>query len=367
MRPSIAEINLSNLKYNYKNIRKKKSNVGVIAVIKADAYGHGAIQVAKTLNETDTPPEYLGVAFDIEAIELRNSGIKNQIILFEPLSEYNIKNVLRYKLIPTIFTQQHLELLKRKSWGKIKIQIDVDTGMGRLGIPSQDAFDFILKVANQKNIIIDGIYTHFATSDEKNKNYANEQLKKFISLIEKLKKNGINFGKAHAANSGAILDMPESYFDLIRPGVSLYGNYPSTETSESIKLKPVMKIVSAVSTIRWFEAGDYVSYGRRFQVKKRTQIVSVPMGYADGYSRGLTNKARAIIKNKFYPQVGTVTMDRIMFDVGKDKIKLGDKVVLLGKEKTKEISNFEWCQILNTIPYEITCNISKRVPRVYVR
>ena len=177
--------------------------------------------------------------------------------------------------------------------------------------------------------------------------------------------NEINYGLAHAANSGAILDIPEAYFDMVRPGISLYGYYPSLETSESINLKPVMSLVSYVASIKKVEKGETVSYGRIFKANKKTSIISVPIGYADGFNRNLSNKAFGIIKDKLYPQVGRVTMDRIMFDINNDEVKCGDQVILIGSRKDVSIDAWDWSKILNTIPYEVTCNISKRVPRIY--
>jgi alanine racemase len=170
----------------------------------------------------------------------------------------------------------------------------------------------------------------------------------------------------HAANSAAVIDLPETYFDMVRPGISLYGYYPSLETTESIPLKPVMSIISYVTSVKEIKPGETVSYGRRFKAHHKIKIASVPIGYADGFSRNLTNKSKAIIKRKFYQQVGTVTMDRIMFNVNNDNIKPGDKVILLGRNKNLNISAWDWAKVLNTIPYEVTCGITKRLPRTYI-
>ncbi|MCX7611711.1 MAG: alanine racemase, partial [Ignavibacterium sp.] len=205
----------------------------------------------------------------------------------------------------------------------------------------------------------------FATSDIPKDKFAKTQLERFNKIIDKLKSLNIDLGIIHSANSGAILNMPESFFDMVRPGISLYGYKPDLNSDDSIYLKPVMSIISNVANLISIKKGESVSYGRRFTSKTDTQIISVPFGYADGYPRALTNKSKAIIKNKFYNQVGTVTMDRIMFDIGNDKISVGDKVILLGKNKNLKFDAWDWSKILNTIPYEITCNISKRVPRIY--
>lgn len=370
MRPTYALINLTNLKKNFLNIRKKVKPAKLMAVVKADAYGHGVKEIVFALNSLgEKKPDYYAVAFIDEAIELRSLGINEPILVFEPVLEQDAESIYRFNLIPTVFTKKHLDSLIKFQplyfQNKLKIHIKVDTGMNRLGINYDEAFNF-LKYVNKKNeFIIDGIYTHFATSDEKDKSFANLQLKRFLNLLNQLKAAKINYGLAHAANSGAILDMPIAYLDMVRPGVSLYGNYPSLETTESIKLFPVMSLVSHAASIKTIQKGDSVSYGRKFTARKRTKIISVPIGYADGFNRLFTNNFKAIIKGKFYNQVGTVTMDRIMFDIQNDNIKIGDEVILLGKKNNLEITAWDWSKKLNTIPYEITCNISKRVRRVY--
>lgn len=373
MRPTIAQINLANLKANYLAIRKK-TKTKVLAVVKADAYGHGYKEVVSLLNSLNEKPEYFGVALVEEGIALRKLKIKQPILIFEPPNRYNVDAIIKYDLIPTVFSAEHLKLLeeklgvmnrivKRKAF---KIHVKIDTGMGRLGIPFKDAVLFIEKISRNKKLILDGVYSHFATSDEFEKTFAELQLKRFNQILTELRKRNIKTGITHIANSGAILTMPESYLDMVRPGISLYGYPPSAEIKSTIKLEPVMSLISEVASCRWFENGESVSYGRKYLLKKRSQIISVPIGYADGLNRNLSNKIFCIIKDKVFSQVGSVTMDRIMFDVGEEKIKIGEKVILLGESKHHKIDGWDWSKVLKTIPYEITCNISKRVPRVYL-
>ncbi len=374
MRSTYAEINLSRLKSNFLNIRKKVKKSKIMAVVKANAYGHGVGKTVLALESLgDKSPEYYAVALVDEAVELRQLKIKRPILVFEPITKNEVGLVFKNNIIPTVFEARHLQLLlnfrnnsfKQNKNYKIKVQVKVDTGMNRLGIKYDTAANFIEGLSKNKNFLIDGIYTHFATSDEKDKKFADLQLKRFKNLIKELEKRKINYGLAHAANSGAILNMPDSYLDMVRPGISLYGYYPSLETSESIPLKPVMSIYSYAASIKELVKGETVSYGRLFTAKKNTKIITVPIGYADGYNRNLTNQASAIIKGKLYKQVGRVTMDRIMFEIGFDDIKINEKVILLGKNNNREITAWDWGKILNTIPYEITCNISGRIPRVY--
>ncbi len=239
--------------------------------------------------------------------------------------------------------------------------------MGRLGFFPNQAIDAVNKLIGLQNVEVEGIYTHFASSDEADKNYTYQQLKIFNEILKVLSDTGNRPHFVHSANSGAIIDIPESYFDLVRPGISLYGYSPSLETTQSINLLPVMEIVSEVSSIKYFRKGESVSYGRLYILPKDANIVSVPFGYADGLNRNLSNKMSAIINGKIYPQVGRITMDRIMFDLGNDSANLHDEVILIGSNGEKRIDAWDWSKKLNTIPYEITCAISKRVPRIYVK
>jgi len=365
MNPTIANINLNNLKYNYNSIRKK-TNTKVMAIVKADAYGHGMIECVKALSVLKNKPEYYGVAQLDEALELRYAKIVNEPILcFAPFYNDELKFYYDNDIIPSInSSKQIIGLSKLKK--PLKIHIKINTGMNRLGIHYEKAFNEILKISKYKNIIIDGIYTHFASSDEKDKNFAELQLSRFTELIQKLNDNNINYGLAHAANSGAILDMLNAYFDMVRPGISLYGYYPSLDTSESIKLKPVMFLFSKLSTIYTISKGDSVGYGRQYIASKIMKCGTVPIGYADGLLRGMSNKMNVIISNKLFPQIGRVSMDRISVNLKNSEIRLGSKVTLIGNSKNYSIDAWEWAKILNTIPYEITCAISKRVPRKYV-
>jgi alanine racemase len=375
MRPTFAEISLNNLRSNFLNIRKKVRNAKIMAVVKADAYGHGVKEVVDLYNSLgNRKPEYFAVAICDEALELRRHNVKQPVLVFDPFEKSEAEAVFKYDIIPTVFNNSHLDILLRagNSFGnkssagkKIKVHVKIDTGMNRLGINSDEAIPFIKKLSKNERFLIDGIYTHFATSDDKNKDFANIQLKRFKDLLDELKKRNIKYGLAHAANSGAILDMPESYFDMVRPGICLYGYYPSLETSESIELKPVMSLISRIASVKAINKNDTVGYGQTFTAKAKTKIASVPIGYADGYNRNLSNKAKAIINGKKYNLIGRVAMDRIMFNVKSDNVKVNDKVILIGKENGVQVTAWDWSKLLDTIPYEITCNISKRVPRVY--
>lgn len=373
MRPTYALIDLKNLKTNFLNIRKKVGNVRIMAVIKADAYGHGMEEVVKSLNSLKEKPEYYAVAIPDEGVEFRKLNVTQPILVLEPFDRMQVYKLIENDLTATVFSDMHLGILlegtnkhrRENPDYKIKIHIKVDTGMNRLGIRYDKAVDFIRSLSFEENFKIDGIYTHFATSDEADKDFVFLQIKRFNSIISELKKDKINTGLIHAANSGAIIDIPESYYDMVRPGITMYGYFPSGNTSESVKLSPVLSLLSEVSSVQIIEPGETVSYGRTFTAKSRTKTVSVPIGYADGFNRKLSNKAKAIINGKLYPQIGNITMDRSMFNVYDDDVKIGDKVTLIGKEAGLEITANDWAQIIDTIPYEIMCAISRRVPRVY--
>ncbi|MBN1299677.1 MAG: alanine racemase [Melioribacteraceae bacterium] len=366
MRSTFAEIILSNLRYNFLNIRKKVKKSRVMAVVKADAYGHGMIQCAKSLNLLGRDkPDYYGVALVEEAVELRKGKISGPILSFAPFEKSELPVYRKFNIEPSVSDDKNFRFLQSYKGEKLKIQINIDTGMGRLGLNHDIAGMQIEKMSKNKYLIITGVYTHFATSDEKDKNFARKQISRFNLIINYLKGKNIDIGLVHAANSGAILDLPEAYYDMVRPGISLYGYYPSMETSETIKLKPVMRLVSHVSTVKSISKGESVSYGRLFRAEENTRIATVPIGYADGVVRNLTNRMRGYIKRNLFSQVGRVTMDRIMFDVGGSTVREGDKVILFGDSPRGIPSAWDWCKVLGTIPYEITCGISKRVPRVY--
>jgi alanine racemase len=365
MRPTRAEINLSAFRFNLNNVRERVGgSVLIMAVVKANAYGHGAVQIAREAVKLGC--RYLGVAIPEEGIELRKNEIRTPILVFTPPFENQLEIYLKYNLTPTIASIETAEKLNSLVYGgKFPIHIKIDTGMGRIGVNFKEAVNFVKSVYLRfPNLFIEGIYTHFATSDEKDKSFARLQFNRFISVIRELELSGVKIPLKHCANSGAIIDMPETYLDMVRPGIMLYGYYPSHETTESIPLRPVMTFKSKVAFIKEVEPGMSIGYGRKFIVKERTKIATIPAGYADGYSRGLTNMGRVEIRGKIFPVVGRICMDQIMVNIGKDAdIKVGDDVILFGDNK---ITAWDIADMLGTIPYEICCNVSSRVPRIFI-
>jgi alanine racemase len=246
------------------------------------------------------------------------------------------------------------------------VHVNVETGMGRIGVLFDREPDFFDVLFTSKHCVWEGLYSHFSTSDETDKTYANLQLSRFQTILSRLKEKGKTPAIIHMANSGAVLDLPESTFDAVRPGILLYGHYPSTETSRSIKIRQVMTLKTFVAHIRKIPADFPVSYGRRWTSEKPTTIAVLPIGYADGIQRSLTNLGKVLIKGKRYPLVGRVTMDHIMIDVGDDPINPEDPVIVWGEGDNDSIEALEVAQSIGTIPYELTCGVSSRVQRIYI-
>ncbi len=368
MRPTLAEIDLSAISFNLKGIKAKVHPAGIMAVVKANAYGHGDIEICKTALKSGV--DYLGVACVEEGIALREAGIDAPMLVFSSAGLNQTDFYIQYDLEATIFDEAGLFNLSQsaKKLGKdAVVQIKVDTGMGRMGIDWRQSTEYIKKVYQTPHVKIQGVYTHFATSDHLDKSFALLQLERFNQVFDELKDNGIDIPLKHAANSGAVLDLPESCFDIVRPGITMYGYYPSSQTSESISLKPALTFKTKIVYIKEIEKGASVSYDRTFIAPKKTLIASLPVGYADGYNRLLSGTGEVLIRGKRFPVVGRVCMDLIMVDLGDDReIKVGDEVVLIGAQGNDSISIQSICEKCNTIPYEIICRLSGRVPRIYL-
>ncbi len=359
-----AQIDLSALRHNYKTL--KKNGVEILPVIKADAYGHGMIAVAEVLNELGV--KIFGVSDVVEGMELRRNGFENDILLLEsPLPAF-AGDIVTNNLIPSVCSMELARALNKEACGrgqKIKIHIKVDTGMGRLGVWHEDAFDFIRMVASFSNLILDGIFTHFPLSDTDPK-FTQQQLKDFASLINSLGKLKKKIRYIHAANSMGLSSYKNSLLNLARPGLMLYGLYPREDMRKIIKLKSVMSVKTRVIYVKELEKGRGVSYGHTYVAKERMKVATLAIGYSDGYFRTLSNKSSVLIHGKRCPVVGRVTMDQIVVDVSKVKsVKMGDLAVVLGRDKKEIIFAEELGKLAGTINYEIVCNLGNRVPRVF--
>lgn len=367
MRPTVAIVDLDAIRFNVSQVKKQVAPADIMAVVKSNAYGHGDYEVSKVALASGAT--YLGVALVSEGISLRKKGIDAPILVFGGFFPQDVPLYLDYDLECTLYTEHNLQALQQSTINeqRIKVQIKIDTGMGRVGVPVTQAIEFVKKVARCSDFELVGIYTHFATSDEKDNTFANLQLERFVDLNDQIENEGIQIPYKHTANSGAILDLPKSYFNMVRPGVMLYGYYPSRETTESLQLQPAMTLKSKVIFVKRINKNDSVSYGRKFIAKQDTNIATIPIGYADGYNRLLSNRANVRIEDDIYPVVGRVCMDQILIDLGPETtVRTGDEVILLDPDVESSVHMNHFCEMLDTIPYELCCRISERVPRVYL-
>ncbi len=372
VRPAWAEINLDNLAHNMREIRKlTKPDALVTAVIKADGYGHGATKITKTLLENGA--DRFAVAVIDEAIELRNSEVNVPILVLGYTSPQRAEEVLQYDIEQTVYSMEVAEALSKEASrvNKIsKIHIKIDSGMGRIGLqPNNDTIEIIKKIYNMPHIVIEGIFTHFAIADEVDKTYTNQQFEKFSWVCNELEKAGIHIRLKHCGNSATIIDLPQMHENMVRAGIILYGLAPSNDVElQKLELKQVMSLKARVTHVKEISEGQSVSYGRKFIASKTSKIASLPLGYADGYTRLLSGKAEALIKGIRVPVIGRICMDQCMIEVtGIEDVNVGDEVVLFGEQGQSFISIDELAEKLGTINYEIVCMIARRVPRVYIQ
>lgn len=371
-RPLWAEINLDNLIHNVMGIKSLlKPGTEYMAVVKADAYGHGAVEVAGACIECGA--RWLAVAMLDEALELRNAGIDCSILILGFTPPGMADTVVMNDISQTCYSYELAEALSIsavKLKKTARIHIAVDTGMGRVGFtPNRDSAEMIHKISSLPGIVIEGVFTHFATADEKDKNYTRMQYSKFTGFIDVLEDMGIDPGLKHAGNSAGIIDLPEFDLDAVRPGIIQYGLYPSGEViKDRIRLKPVMSVKANIVHLKEVEPGTAISYGRKFITEKKSRIATLPVGYADGYTRLFYGKAKVIVNGRYAPVVGSICMDQCMVDVtGAGDVNAGDDVILLGEDKGLSITADDLADIMGTINYEIVCMISKRVPRLYIK
>ncbi len=366
--PTFAEIDLNSFSHNLKLIRLKVGrDKKIISIIKADAYGHGAVEIAKMASVSGA--DMLGVSTVGEGIEIREAGIEFQILVLGGCPKEDVEWIVSYNLKSVLYSYEVALSLSKEAERRSKIvdvHIKVDTGMERIGIKPQNIREFVGKISSLKNINIEGILTHFATAYEVNREFAERQIKIFKGVIEELKQDGYNFSYIHTSNSAAILNYPESYFNTVRPGIILYGSTPFDFAVEDFLIKPVMSWKTSIVHLHNTPEKTGISYGRRFVTKRDSLIATIPVGYADGYSRSLSNKVQVLIGGRRISQVGTICMDMCMIDVTDlPDVKAGDEVVLIGRQGNEEIRVEELASIAGTIPYEIFCSIGRRVRRVY--
>ncbi len=362
-----AEIDLDALDYNFDNTRKKlPDSVKLLCVIKADAYGHGAVAFAKHL---DDKCDFFGVACIEEAIELKKAGIKTPLLILGTVAHYNFDQVVENDIRIPIYSFDAAKALSDEAVKQnktVKFHFCVDTGMSRIGFQvNEESADICKKITELPNIFAEGLFSHFATADEKDLSKTinqREQFKKFISYLEE---RNIDIPIKHINNSAGIMNFDE-YFDMCRMGIITYGLYPSDEVDKSLlDIRPVMQWKTHISHIKTLENGREISYGGTYTVVGEKKIATIPVGYADGYPRCLSNKGKVLINGQFAPITGRVCMDQFMVDITGIEAKEGDTVVLVGKSGENELSMEEVSEAAYSFNYELPCRIARRVPRTY--
>lgn len=366
-----AEINLDNLAHNIKEVRRiTKPNTKISAVIKADGYGHGAVAIAQTLLENGA--DRFAVATLSEAIELRKNFKNTPIMVLGYTPEYLANEVIKNNIIQTIYSleqAQEFSKIAKELQKNITVHIKIDSGMNRLGMPcTKETVNEILNISKLEGLFIEGIFTHFAVADETDKTYTKIQVKKFNFVVSSLEKKDLKIPIKHVSNSAAIIDLPKFNFDMVRAGIMLYGLYPSNSVNKNnVNLKEVMCLKAKIAQVKTIEAGSGISYGLKYICNKKTKIATLPIGYADGFTRILSGKASVLVNNQKVPVLGNICMDQCIIDVTNLDVKMGDEIVLFGGDNNKGISIDSVAQLLNTINYEIICMVNKRVPRVYLK
>lgn len=371
-RATRAIIHLENIAHNLNCIKKLTGgNKKICVAVKADAYGHGAVEVSQKALHWGV--DFLAVATVPEAMILREAGIKAPIILFSIAADNEIEQIVDNDLTPFVADSAYVKKIQKtalKSNKTINMHIKIDTGMGRIGVKPEDALSLAKLIQSERNIHLEGTCTHFPVSDSpapEDIDFTKQQIKLFSDSVQSIKNAGIDPGICHTANSGAIIAHPDAHFDMVRPGICLYGYYPDQRMDKTIAdFKPVMELVSKIAFIKRVKKGTSISYGRTWKTPGETWIGSIPAGYADGYNRLLSSRAEVMIGGKLYPVAGRICMDQFMVDLGPElEVKLMDDVILFGPGHSIPDAA-QLGELIGTIPYEITCNINKRVPRDYI-
>ena len=368
IRPTQVEVNLSCLTNNFLAIKKHVAPARVMPVLKANAYGHGIIRVARLMQKLKA--DYLGVAVLEEGILLREAGITLPILVLGGILGNQIPHFLAYNLTITassIDKLKQVDLVARAMNVKAKVHLKVDTGMERIGVHYYNAEGFIKASLDCRNVTVEGIFSHLANSEAADLEHARMQVKRFDEVIGVYSRLGLPVPKyTHIANSGAILQLPEAGYSLVRPGIMLYGVYPSREVNHTIRVRPALTWKSRVVYFKVIKPGHPVGYGSTWESDHPVRAVTVPVGYGDGYFRSMSNKAQVLIHDKHYPVIGRISMDQIVVNIESDSAYNDDEVILIGASEKDSITVEDLALWADTSPYEILTNINTRVPRVYV-
>ncbi|MBU5460095.1 alanine racemase [Anaerostipes sp. MSJ-23] len=367
-----AVIDLDAICHNIKEVKRVIGpDVKVMPVIKADGYGHGAVPIAKALNEIGA--DAFAVAIIEEGITLRKNGITQPIVILGYTSEYQYSSLIQYEIQPTVFCYEMAESLSKIAAAlgqNAKIHIKLDTGMNRIGFkPTRESLEIVKKISKLPNIKIEGIFTHFACADEADKTSAKKQKAEYDKFIGWLSEEGIEIPVKHVSNSASIIDMKDWRMDMVRSGIITYGLYPSEEVSKDVlDLRPAMSLKTHIVYIKEVGPGEGVSYNHTFVTKRNTKIATIPVGYADGYPRALSSKGRVLIRGQYAPIIGRICMDQFMVDVTDiPDVSVMDEVTLVGVDGENRISVEEVANGAGSFNYEFVCGVSKRVPRVYMQ
>lgn len=368
-----ARIDLDAVEYNIEMMKKNvREGAKVLGVIKTDGYGHGAVQIARMLSSKEYMWGFAVATLD-EAVVLRNAGIEKPVLVLGCIFPDQRKEMLNHDIRMTLYTEEMAEEVSElavKMGKKAYIHIKLDTGMSRLGFMIEDkTVEIISRISKLPNLVLEGMYTHFAKADEIDKAFTQKQIKNYVWMKDTLAERGVAFTFYHCSNSAGIIDVPEANLDLVRAGISTYGLYPSEEVKkENVPLKPAMELISHVAHVKWVEAGTPVSYGGTYITDKRTKIVTIPVGYGDGYPRSLSNKGYVLIHGKKAPILGRVCMDQFMVDATEiDDVKYADKVTLIGNDGDERLPVEVLSDLSGRFNYEFVCDLGKRIPREFIR
>ena len=369
-----AEVDLDAIWENMVHMKENiAENTKILAVIKTDGYGHGGVPIAKMLEQLDFMFGYAAATYE-EAHVLREAGVKKPILILGYTFPYCYEELIREEIRPAVYrrdTVEELAAAAAKVGKKAKVHIKVDTGMGRIGItPDEEGLEFVRFLIEHPELEVEGIFTHFAKSDEADKTSANHQLEIFQNFIDKIQTElGITIPVKHCSNSAAILEMPQANMDMVRAGITTYGLYPSEEVSKDIvPLRAAMSLYSHIVYCKTIHAGQSVSYGGLFTAQKDTRVATIPVGYGDGYPRSLSGRGYVLIHGKRAPILGRVCMDQFMVDISEIPEAMdGDKVTLLGMDGTERITAEELGELSGRFNYEFVCDLGKRIPRVYIQ
>lgn len=368
VRPTHVEINLARLTQNYEAIRRAVAPARVMAVLKANAYGHGLVEVARHMERIGAP--YLGVAYLEEGILLRESGVRLPILVMGGIIGNQVPLFLQYDLTITASSEEKLaqiETAARRIGVQARVHLKIDTGMERIGVHYYSAASLLEAALQCEHCLVEGIYSHFANADARDLSHAQVQLARFNEVLQFYAARGLAPPPLrHMANSGAILQLPDSHFDMVRAGILLYGVYPSQEASRTVAVRPSLSWKSRVVYFKVVKPGHPVSYGSTWQSDRLVRVVTVPVGYGDGYFRSMSGQAQVIIRGRRYPVIGRICMDQLMVNIEWDSAYNDDEVILVGESEDVSITFEELAAWAGTIPYEILTNINTRVPRLYV-